>query len=126
MDYLIIFVIFCLGFVIGKLYAEYRLIKLLKDSLNEIGIDLDAEIEKYDENKKAAEKGLQVRKLVVEKANDMLYLYDRDNNDFVCQALSLDELATKAKQYKNISHAVVVHDNKVFMFMDGSSQEYVK
>ena len=61
----------------------------------------------------------------VEEIDNVLYLYERDSHDFICQASSIEELAIKAKDYKNVMLATVIHDNKVFMFHNGNAKEYV-
>ena len=125
MEYLwiIALVLLVFGFVCGKIYTEFKIASLLKDALEQNGVDIDAEIEKLE--RKQEEKVSRVRKLIVEKHNDMLYLYDRENHDFVCQGKNLDELAELSKKYKNIAGAVVLHDDRVFMFMDGLSKEFI-
>jgi CRISPR/Cas system CMR subunit Cmr4 (Cas7 group RAMP superfamily) len=118
MEYLFLLLV---GFVCGKTYTEFKIVKTLKDMLESKGIDVEAEIAKLEEKQ---EKVNSVHKLVVEKHNDMLYLYDRENHDFVCQGKNIDELAELSKKYKNIIGAVVHHDDKVFMFMNGLSKEF--
>lgn len=110
-----------LGFSLGQAYTALKLSRLLKQVAEEEGIDLDKEIENVKEKKKQIH---QVHKLEVEKINDVLYLFDRDNRDFVCQGSSIEELAKLAKEYKNIVVATVVHGDKVFMFVNGASKEY--
>ena len=70
-----------------------------------------------------------VMQLFVEKANNTLYLYDKNDNTFVCQGSSLEELATLAKKYKNIDYAAVMIDKEIYAFVDGivkSEQEVLK
>lgn len=121
MEYLLSLVLLLVGFVCGKTYTEFKIAKALIDALEGKGIDVKAEIQKLEEKQ---EKVNRVHKLVVEKHNDMLYLYDRENHDFVCQGKNIDELAELSKKYKNIIGAVVLHDDKVFMFMNGLSKEF--
>ena len=66
----------------------------------------------------------KVYKLETHEENNMLYLYNRDTNSFICQAPTIEELAKLAKDYKNITAASVLHGKKVFMFMDGNAKEY--
>jgi hypothetical protein len=87
----------------------------------EEGIDLKEEIRKRNDRLTLR----KVFKLEIEKINDMLYLYERETHDFICQANSIEELAVKAKEYKNIIVATVItHDNRVFMFSNGVPKEY--
>jgi hypothetical protein len=118
MEYLIAVIV---GFVFGKLYTEYKILQQIKKTAKESGLDLDKEMAKIREK----EEHPKVRKLVVEKHGSVLYLFDKESDEFVCQANTIDELADLAKKYKNILGAVVLHDKKVFMFMDGLSKEYI-
>ena len=58
-------------------------------------------------------------KLWVERSQDILYLYDYEENTFVCQAKTVDELAKLALEYKNIKYAAVIMDDKPLVFVDG-------
>jgi hypothetical protein len=51
----------------------------------------------------------------------MLYLYDHEANSFVCQASTMEELATLAKEYNNIKYAAVmdVDGDSIYTFVDG-------
>jgi hypothetical protein len=64
----------------------------------------------------------EVYKLKVEKVESILYLYD-DENNFICQAETLEELAKLSQQYKKIDYAAVIHNDKVFKFVNGSATE---
>ena len=121
MELLIYLALIFLGFSLGQAYTTLKLTRLLKKVAEEEGIDLEKEIEA---TKKKQEQVHQIYNLEVEKINDMLYLFDRNNKDFVCQGNSLEELAKLAKEYKNIVVATVVHGDKVFMFVNGASKEY--
>lgn len=109
-----IIVILALGYFIGHVHTLFKIKKLLLDVAEEAGIDMEEE--KKPESK--------VKKLEVERIDNMLYLYERDTHDFICQATTLDDLAKFAQQYKNINFATVIHDQKVFMFVNGNSKEY--
>lgn len=124
MDILIILALIFFGFTLGELYSQFKFMRILKKMAMDEGIDIDEEIEK---RKNLAEEMVnQVARLEVEEHNNVLYLYHRETHDFVCQGKSLEELATLAQQYKNIANAVVLHNDKVFMFMNGTSKEYVQ
>ena len=120
MDILLILSLIFFGFAIGNFYAHMKFWRLINKVASDEGVDLEKEMQKIEERKE----GKLVYKLTVEKHNDILYLYDRESNDFVCQGKTLEELAELCKKYKNIKHGVVLHENKVFMFVDGLSKEY--
>ena len=92
---------------------------IIREAADNAGIDLEEELERRKQ--KLAN---PVKKLEVEQINDILYLYERDTNDFICQANSMEDLAKLANEYKNIALATVIHDNKVFMFSHGVAKEY--
>lgn len=116
-------IVFGIGCFIGYHYACLKMAKELKDAADELGIDLEKAIEKY-EAKVDEPKENKIHKLIVERHGEMLYLFDREKDKFICQASSVQELAKLAKDYQNITLATAIHDSKVFMFKDGKSEEY--
>lgn len=66
---------------------------------------------------------VEIYKLHTEKINDILYLFNYDTKDFVCQANTIEGLAKLANEYKNIKLAAVVHDEKLFLFYNGEVRE---
>lgn len=105
-----------LGFAIGYFHALFKVKNIIFKVAEENGVDLEEHLKKKTESR--------VKQLEVERINDMLYLYERDTHDFICQATTLEDLAKLAQQYKNINFATVLHDQKVFMFVNGNSKEY--
>ena len=93
MDALIIIaIVFYLGYIVGEAVAMYRLHRVMRNLAEAMGIDVDKELEKI--NKETA--GIKVVKLAnleTETHGDMIYLFDKEHNDFICQAKSVDELA---------------------------------
>ena len=124
MDILIILALIYFGFVLGELFTSFKFVRILKKMAEDEGIDIEKELEK---RKNVAEEMVnQIARLEVEEHNSVLYLYHRESREFVCQGKTLEELATLAKQYKNIAGAVVLHNDKVFMFMNGTAKEYTQ
>jgi hypothetical protein len=119
MDIINIISLIMLGYAIGSLYTTFKFMRILRNAAKETGINLDLEVEKLQKSK-------QVTKLFIDKHNDTLYLYDFETNDFVCQGKSMDELVILAKKYKNIENAFVKHDNKMFVFKNGTHEEMIK
>ena len=115
----LLFVVFLIGFAAGYAWASFKFVKALKDAAEEAGINLEKELTKSQPPKNA------VYKLVVEQHGDMLYLFDKEKDSFICQGSSVQELAKLAKQYKNIMYAAVLYGDKVFQFKDGESTEVV-
>ena len=112
--------LFC-TFKLGEMYGYWNFYKSISEFLETKGVDLKQELEKETEGNPNSPK---VYKLETHEENNMLYLYNRDNNSFICQAPTIEELAKLAKDYKNITAASVLHGKKVFMFMDGNAKEY--
>ena len=115
LEILILLVVFGIGFYVGESVFAYRIRHLIYKEAKERGIIIsnpDFDDTKHD-----------VAKLFIEKANDMMYLYDYEENKFLCQAKTIDELASLAQKYKNIKYAVVAHDDNMFMFVNGAVKE---
>ena len=122
MDILILTLIIVVAFQAGKHYGYYKIVKLMKEVAEEQGIDLEKElgIIKAQEAKDSPEK---VHKLSVEQHGDLLYLFDKESDNFICQGSSVQELCDLAKKHKNVNLAAVMHGEKVFAFKDGISTE---
>jgi hypothetical protein len=56
-------------------------------------------------------------------------LYNREDKTFLCQAKSLDELATLSMKYNNVKYAAVMIGEEIYAFVDGkvkSEKEVIK
>lgn len=116
MELLILLIIFGVGFWAGELYGMYKIVT----SLREV-IDIEKALGLEKQEKPAS----TVYKLEVETHGDMLYLFDSESDSFICQGSSVQELATLAKEYKNVLYAAVKYNDKVFAFKDGKSIEVI-
>lgn len=123
MELLILLIIGVLCFQAGKHWGYYTIVKLMKEVAEEQGIDLEKELGLVKDKEEAKLKKLTVPKLNVEQHGDMLYLFDVENDRFICQGSSVQELAKLAKELKNVSVAAVKHGDKIFAFKDGVSVE---
>ena len=45
--------------------------------------------------------------------------YERDKDRFICQAKTLEELATLSLKYENVKYAAVLHGDNVVAFVNG-------
>lgn len=117
MEIIIFIVGLYLGYHLGQMVLSWQLRDIIVKEARKEGLHIDDE---YNIVESKNEKP-RVSQLFIERVNDVLYLYDREKNSFVCQARSLDELATLAKEYKNIKYAAVLDQatDKVFAFVDG-------
>ena len=109
LELIIIAAIFYIGYQTGMSVFAYRVRHLIYKEAKEQGIILDS----LEDDKP------KIAKLFIEQANDVLYLYDYDANTFICQASTIDELASLAQKYKNIKYAVVENGNDMLMFVNG-------
>lgn len=123
MDIIDAILIFAGGYFIGKAHAYYSMVSALKRAAAEAGIDLLSEIKASTDNE-SVEIVEKVHLLRIEKHDETLYLYDRVSDDFLCQASTLTDLAKNAKEFKNILLASVIYGEKVFVFMNGTSEEF--
>lgn len=113
-EIIIIGVVFWLGYHLGSMRTAWLLRDIIRaGARKELGIIIDKNYNVVEDSEEP-----EVYKLVIEKIKDTLYLYDHED-DFVCQALTIEELATQAKQYKNIKYAAVLFGEKTYMFVDG-------
>ena len=112
LELIIVGFIFWFGYQVRMPDTAYRLRDLVYKEAKRRGLLKQADQELEEE--------LTVVQLFVEKANNTLYLYDKDDNTFVCQGSTLEELATLAKKYKNIKYAAVMIDKEIYAFVDGT------
>ncbi len=121
LELIIIGFIFWIGYQVGISVTAYRLRDLVYREAKRRGLlkEVDSELEETP----------VVAQLMVEKSNNVLYLYNRDDNTFVCQGSTLEEIASLAKKYNNIKYAAVMIDQEIYAFVDGtvkSEQEVLR
>jgi hypothetical protein len=121
LEIIIIGFIFWLGYEVGMGVTAYRLRHLVYKEAKRVGLikEIDEELEETP----------FVEQLYIEKTNDTLYLYNREDKSFVCQAKSLDELATLSMKYNNVKYAAVMIGEEIYAFVDGkvkSEKEIIK
>ena len=108
MTLLDIILILALGWVMGEFYTMYKLRKNIRSYLI------------IQEETRPT-----VFKLETELIDDIIFLYDRDTNDFICQGNSLEQLAQLSREYKKIEYATVKHGDYVVAFIEGKVTEKV-
>jgi hypothetical protein len=117
-SFITIILVFLIGFLVGEIVTtinfSLRIQKIIKDT----------QILKEELDKK--EITFNLFELETEQIEDQIYLYTRDTKDFICQGQTLEELAKLSKEYKNIKHAEVRHENKFFIFNDGKLEQLYK
>jgi hypothetical protein len=117
LEIIILGFIFWLGYETGAGVTAYQLRHLIFKEANRLGL-----LKELDD-------APIVEQLYIEKTNDMLYLYNKEDKSFVCQAKSLEELATLAMKYNNVKYAAVMTGEEIYAFVDGkvkSEKEIIK
>lgn len=61
--------------------------------------------------------------LILEKHDNIFYLFDKDTNLFLCQSDNLVDLGNILLKYKKISKALVQNDIKSFWYINGKISE---
>lgn len=107
--------IFWLGYQVGVMHLSWRLRDIIVKEARKEGIKVDDEYNIIESKKP------KVLKLWVEKVHDVMYLYDTEDA-FICQANTIQELATLALKYKNIKYASVINGDEVYAFVDGTAK----
>jgi len=101
--FLMYIIIFILGYNLGEYVMRFRLRAALK------------KIDNIKEPNKT-----NVRELIIDQVDKILYLWDHDTGSFVCQAETLSDLAKLALSYKKIEYATVWYDEKFVFFVEGN------
>lgn len=122
MNLLELMIVLILGILIGHVVALLQFNRALRELTKEMGLDLDTEIVKLQ--KKLEQELKEIFNLETEQISGVLYLYNKENKDFICQGKDIEELAYLAKQYKNIEYATVLHDDVVYTFVNGKAKEF--
>jgi len=113
-EIIVLGIVFFIGYQVGMSVFAYRIRHILYKEAKRQGINVTAS------SLDLVEDSPVINRLFIEKANDVLYLYDLDENTFICQASTIDELASLAKKYKNIKYAVVENNGDMLMFVEGA------
>ncbi len=102
---------FLLGLGVGYISGVVKTIGHLKHLLNKQET-LESNLEKHS-----------IPVLMTEKHGDTLYLFEKETDHFMCQGSSLEDLAKKLSEYKDIHIALVDHNSKPVWFVNGEISE---
>lgn len=105
MDILLLLIVFWIGYYIGGQMFLRKIRREVNETAERLGIDL-SDVEEEENT---------LPTLFTETENNIILVYNRKNNTFICQANSIEEAAEKSK----IKNAVVEHENKLIWFIDG-------
>jgi len=115
---LIIILVFMQGFFLGwlvcKMVINYKVRKALSVIADANGMTLDEMTSVVIESEE-----VEVPNLFTEIVNNSIMLYNKDTNQFVSQASSIDELAKAVMDYNKIDVALVNHNDEKIWFVDG-------
>jgi hypothetical protein len=114
-DFLELLCVFALGWFLGQKFLIYSMRKIVEQHAKDLGIDLDAE----------EQESLPPR-CVIEKHGEQLYLYDKDTNDFYCQAYTLEALAEALYNNRKIDLASITIKDKKVWFVKGKISNTVQ
>lgn len=101
-------IVFVIGFLLGEVFFAYRVRKTLTRL--------------YENPSLRVIEMPTVAKLKTEKVDDSLLLYDAADT-FICQAKTFEELTTLISERTDIKYAAIMHDNKIFTFIEGVMTE---
>jgi hypothetical protein len=117
-----IIIIFGIGYCIGEFIAVMRMVSLFEHLTGK-------ELELEDiENINDGEHILEVARSMMfqtETINDVMYVYSMDENTFVCQGSTIEELCKKCREYTKLSDVFVFHEKQAYHY-DGEVIEKVK
>jgi hypothetical protein len=110
------------GYQIGQAITVWKIKDIIIKEAKSQGIDMSG----LDDNHSLKQVD-SVSQLFIERANNVLYLYDKEANSFICQASTIDELARLAKEYNNIKYASVMDEQSdaIVAFIDGKVENII-
>lgn len=103
-----IIMIFAVGWILGSNFTVFK----FRREVEKLTKDIDF----VSKNDTATPKVVVAETEVHE---DVLYLYDKGNDVFLCQGSSLEDLAEKLIDWHKINYACVKHLDSVYWFIDG-------
>lgn len=108
-----------IGYKLGCWYTTHRLVTSLRIASKKLNIDIDAEMDRL--KAETLREKYDVFCLETEMIDGVIFAYEQDTHDFICQGKTIEEIARLAKEYRNINIATLVHKatNTIFLFEDG-------
>jgi hypothetical protein len=115
--------ILAIGFHIGEFIAVMRMLSLF-ERMTGREIELE-DIEKLDADSDHVIKVARSMMFKTETINDVMYVYSMDEDTFVCQGSTLEDICKKCKEYTKLSDVFVFHNKQAYHY-DGEVIEEVK
>jgi|688.fasta_scaffold06396_23 hypothetical protein len=113
LELIILAFVFYVGYNLGQIVLSWHLRDIIVRDARKEGIRVDSDYNIIEDGQP------NVFQLFVESVNDILYLYEREKNVFICQATSMEELAELSLKNSNIKYAAVLHGEQVVAFVNG-------
>jgi len=114
-DILYTLAIFYAGYKLAELVHLVKLKLTLEKLLDSRGLSIDDVI--------ATPENFEITVLEVEEVGDIKLLYDKEDNEFICQGTTLEELAVKFNERKKQSLGALQHNNVNVYFVNGKVKD---
>ena len=93
------------GWYLGAAYQLYMMKKTIRSVIND-----------YHESEQSITNQTKVK---VEEVNNVLYIYDGETDEFICQGNTIDEAAENFSKRRSIASASLTHNNTTICVIDG-------
>jgi len=103
-------IVFQLGWFLGQIFQLIQLRKNIVTSLLELERELVGDSDKPQND---------TMQLNVEEIDNVIFIYDKLTDEFICQANSIEEAAEKFNQRKSNVTGSLTHNNNDLLFIDG-------
>jgi hypothetical protein len=110
-EVLYIVLVFYLGWKLSELYQLIKVKYAVERLLEARGLTLDEAVE--------APEDFTILILEIEEVGDIKLLYDKEDNEFICQANTIEELAIRFNEQKKKSLGALMHNNNKLYFVNG-------
>lgn len=107
-----------IGYQIHKTIVAWKVRKLLRFLENHLDVKIIEKTSTFNLSK--PDKTIS---LFTETNDDNIMLYKKGTNQFVCQAKTIEELATNSFIFNKIDVASVDHNKETLFFVDGKVQK---
>ncbi len=93
------------GWYLGNAYQLYIMKKTIRSVIND-----------YNESENVT---INETKVKIEEVNNILYIYDSETDEFICQGNTIDEAAENFSKRRSIASASLTHNNTTVCVIDG-------
>ena len=114
---------FILGWIVCKIVINYKVRKALAVIAEANGMTLDDMTSVIIDS---ANEAIEVPNLFTEVIGRSIMLYNKDTNQFVCQAENIEELAIQLMNHNKIEVALVNHNDEKIWFVEGKIRKNLK